>query len=155
MVMPIIKKSPEASAFVRKHVEQFTPNHKVISMTVDRYKVHRNTAAKWLHESFSDIHEEEMPLRPFRKTRNRKAMERLAYHAITQMEETGNANWATVAIRALDHLAKLDGLYEPDKLEVTETRRRPEDMTPLERRTAIDALLEKRREAGLDELVSN
>jgi len=130
-------------------LEKMTPHTVIVEEISKKYSVTIQSGYKILATAYAEMHEQDRPLVGYRKARNRRAMERVAFHAIEMAQGTGQSTWATVAINAFDKLAKLDGLYEPEKVEVSDKRKRPEDMSRAERQKEIARLLQQRADAGI------
>lgn len=150
MAAPVNKKIRlQAVAKALSLLEKMTPHGEIVKQIAEEFQVSVQTGYDWLARAYAQMHENDKPLVSYRKARNRKAMERVAFHAMKMAEGTGQSTWANVCINAFDKLAKLDGLYEPEAVSIEDKRKRPENMSPRERQAEIARLLAKRHAAGI------
>ncbi len=113
------------------------------------FNVDRSTAVatvKRAYELMAAVDREDIRAK---KSRMRLTYERIAADSMAMSEKKKTTHGYTVALKALQEICKIDGLYAPELLEVNDKRTPVENMTPEERRKEMRKLLLKREEAGL------
>ena len=143
------KNDPALLAYALKHVGGIGKDTEVANNIQEQFGVCKKTAYKAIKDAYHAMVEEGKAMIPYRKVRQRMTLEMLAKESIEMSRKKGTSNGFGVAIKALQELAKIDGLYAPEQVEINDSRKRPEDMTTEERRKELKALLLQREEAGL------
>ena len=114
----------------------------------ERFGCGQNAAAKSIAEAYKQLAEESRAMIPFRKVRMRMSLEKLIIKSMANSEKKGTTHGYAIAIKAMQELCKIDGLYSPEVVEVTDKRKRVEEMTPEEQRREMAELMAKRKAAG-------
>lgn len=121
----------------------------LVADLMERFGLCKATAAKCLKKAYHEFASTSRAMIPFRRIRMRITLEKIAVDAISDSRKKGTTHGYTVAIKALQELSKIDGLYAPERVEVDDKRKRPEELTPEEQRKEIEQLINKREAAGL------
>ena len=135
--------------FALSRIEGIGSDSGLIKELMERFGCGKTTASSVIKEAYHQLAEESKAMIPFRKVRMRLSLEKLIIKSMLISEKKGTTHGYAIAIKAMQELCKIDGLYAPEIIEVEDKRKSVESMTPEEQRKEIRALMTKREEAGL------
>lgn len=90
---------------------------KIYALFSKQWSVTRQTIYNYVQRVYEEMAEEDKEARPHRKQRIRESLEEF-YDRAMQEDKTHEPNFPA-AIQALDRLARIDGCYEPERIEMS------------------------------------
>lgn len=126
---------PERLHLVEKGMAACKLKRDIVIEVMETYKVTEKTAYNYYDKVEREWQDEAKPKRRHRRAVAIKRLEN-AYRLAMEVKAP------SAAVRAVDSIAKIDNLYEPDEIILTDIRHPTEHMTSAQRRAYID---EKRK----------
>ncbi|MCP3669602.1 MAG: hypothetical protein GY814_04085 [Gammaproteobacteria bacterium] len=146
------KNDPLRVEFALSRIEGINGDAGLINEIMERFGCGKKAAVGSVKEAYELLAEESKAMIPFRKIRMRMSLEKLIIKSMTNSEKKGTTHGYAIAIKAMQELCKIDGLYAPEIVEVEDKRKKVENMTPEEQRREIAGLVAKRDAAGLPKI---
>ena len=160
--MPLVKRHgrpPNEEAY--EYVLELKSKDPMISATklkkslIAKFGMSERTARVLVYRVYNDLAEVEGEVRPFRKQRIRAVIEATISHCMKKSIEDGEHKYLSPLLRAVQELAKVDGLYSPEQLEVKSSHTPVDNMTNVEKRAELNEILKKYQDKGIDVLGTN